>query len=112
MYLVQIRPGQEVLATIRDDAKARGVSNAAIVSLIGAVDLATISNMVWCNTGTENVMTKYTQPMELSGSGEIVAGQPHLHVVVSMVNDVVLGGHLWLAEVVYHFVHAYVWPFE
>jgi uncharacterized protein len=116
MYLVQVRPGQEVLTTIREDAKARSVTDAAIVSLIGAVDMVSISNMIPSAAGTENVMRKYTQPMELSGSGEIVDGQPHLHVVVSMnranmADDMVVGGHLWLAEVVHHFVHAYVWPF-
>ena len=45
MFVINVQPGQEVLATVTEQAKAQGVANAALVSLIGAVDSACISNM-------------------------------------------------------------------
>jgi len=106
VFVINVQPGQEVLATVTEQAKAQGVANAALVSLIGAVDSACISNMPK-GDARNDVLTEYTQPMEMSGTGEIKDGKPHIHCVLGTDGDVTLSGHLHWAKVEHHFVNVY-----
>jgi uncharacterized protein len=109
MLLISVQPGQEVIETVTRELQSRGVTDGAIVSLIGAVDSACISNMPKGDPGAD-LLTEYEHPMEMSGSGEITDGRPHLHVVLGIEGDSALAGHLQWAYVRAHFVNLYVVP--
>ena len=109
MLLLAVKPGEEVIETLTRRAAEEGIINGAIVSLIGAVDACAISNMP-ANDARSDIISEYTQPCELSGTGEITDGKIHIHVVVGREGDVALAGHLHRAQVETFFVHAYVLP--
>jgi predicted DNA-binding protein with PD1-like motif len=109
MILLSVKPGEEVVETLTRRAAEEGMNNGAIVSLVGAVDGATISNMP-ATDATSDIITEYAQPFELSGTGEINDGKVHIHVVLGREGDQALAGHLHRATVETFFVHAYVLP--
>lgn len=109
MILLGVKPGEEVIRTVTRRAAEAGVSNAAIVSLIGAVDSCAISNMP-ATDATSDIISEYRQPCELSGTGEIIAGRVHIHVTLGREGDIALAGHLHWAKVETFFVHTYVIP--
>ncbi len=111
MFIVSVKPGQEVVQTIAQECAAKGVSNAAVASLIGAVDHCTLSNMP-AGDAYDDILTEYAQPLELSGTGEIKDGAPHLHCVISGEGNAAIGGHLHRATVSSWFVNAYIMPIE
>lgn len=95
------------MATLTAQLKTHGIQRGAIVSLIGAVDHCCISNMPK-NNAKDDILTEYHEPLELSGSGEITDGKPHIHVVLGREGDSTLSGHLHHAKVETWYVHAYV----
>src|ERR1700751_2493109 len=99
------------MQTLTKLAAEHGLHNAAIVSLIGAVDRCAISNMP-AGDARSDIITTYEQPCELSGGGEITDGTVHIHAVLGREGDVALSGHLHGATVDTFFVHAYVLPFD
>jgi predicted DNA-binding protein with PD1-like motif len=107
MHLIKVGKGEEVLATIGAAVIELGVS-AASITLIGAVQTATVSVMKKDDALTDYLRT-YDQPLELSGTGEIIDGKVHLHATLYG-EDLVTGGHLHNATVQDFFVHAYVSP--
>ncbi len=106
-FVVQVDKGQEVLETVQAAISERGVT-AASISLIGAVQEATVSVMPK-NDGTSDHLRDYHQPFELTGTGEVVDGKVHVHVVLAG-EDIVAAGHLHRATVLDWFVRAYVTP--
>jgi uncharacterized protein len=111
MIVLRVGSGGEVMKNLTRLAGERGISDGAIVSLIGAVDGCKISNMA-TDDATADVVTEYTQPMELCGTGEITDGTVHIHVTLGREGDIALSGHLHSAVVRNFFVHAYVVPLE
>jgi uncharacterized protein len=109
VIVLVVEPGNEVMRTLERLAAEQGLRDAAIVSLIGAVDACAISNMPAADARTDTI-TEYRQPCELSGTGEITDGTVHIHVVLGREGDVALSGHLHWAKVETYFVHAYVLP--
>jgi len=107
VFVVSVGKGEEVLATIAREAREREVRNAAI-TLIGAVERCTVSVMPK-GDALDDILTDYVQPFELSGTGEIVDGTVHVHVVLGG-EDGTVAGHLHSAEVDHWFVRAYVTP--
>ena len=107
MKLLAVKPGEEVIETIQLRAAEEGITNGAIVSLIGAVDACAISNMP-AHDAKSDIITEYRQPLELSGTGEITDGRAHIHVCLGREGDTALSGHLHWASVETFFVHAYV----
>ena len=107
MFVVHVQPGQEVLATVAEQVKVHGIENGAIVSLVGAVGSACLSNMPKGDASSD-LLTEYEQPMEMSGTGEIMDGKPHVHCVLGTEGDVTLSGHLHWANVDHHFVNVYI----
>lgn len=107
MLLVSVQPGEEVMESVTRQLEEQGVRNGAVVSLIGAVDACCISTMSE-HDATRDILTEYEQPFELSGTGEIKDGVPHLHCVLGKEGDVALTGHLHWARVENFFVNAYV----
>jgi predicted DNA-binding protein with PD1-like motif len=109
MILLAVKPGEEVIETLTRRAAEHGLTNGAVVSLIGAVDACAISNMP-AHDATSDVISEYRQPLELSGTGEIIDGKVHMHVTLGREGDLALAGHLHWARVETFFVHAYVLP--
>jgi len=109
MQLISVQPGEEVTDSLSKQLKEHGITNGAVVSLIGAIDACAISNMPAGNA-REDIVTEYRQPFELSGTGEVKDGVLHLHVVLGREGDTALTGHLHWAQVDTFFVNAYVIP--
>ncbi|AVT37349.1 PCC domain-containing protein [Plantactinospora sp. BB1] len=107
MILVSVQPGQEVMATLKAELQARGVTNGAIVSLIGAVEGCAISTMA-ADDYSKDIVTEYEEPMELTGTGEVKDGEVHVHVVLGRQGDEAKAGHLHWGRVEHFFVNAYV----
>lgn len=109
MHLVSVASGEEVIETLNRKLDELGITNGAIVSLIGAVEACAISTMPKDDPGKDHV-TEYTQPLELSGTGEIKDGKVHIHVVCGAEGNHTISGHLHWATVKTFFVNAYVLP--
>jgi predicted DNA-binding protein with PD1-like motif len=108
VFVVNVHKGQEVLDTIGREVKDRGVTDAAIVSLIGATEGTTVSVMAY-NDATNDMVTTYPDPLEISGTGEVHNGHVHIHIVAGGEN-VSVSGHLHAAHVDTFFVRAYIEP--
>jgi predicted DNA-binding protein with PD1-like motif len=61
---------------------------------------------------TREIITEYRQPAEMSGSGEVVNGLPHIHATMAVEGDKAISGHLNKAGVGTWFAHVYVLPME
>lgn len=107
MFVISVKPGEEVMESLTRQLAEQGVERGAIVSLIGAVDACCISNMPK-HDASDDILTEYQQPCELSGTGDIADGAPHVHCVLGTEGDHALAGHLHWARVRTHFVNAYV----
>ncbi|WP_307814495.1 PCC domain-containing protein [Glycomyces sp. YM15] len=103
--MIDIRSG-EVLEELQQAVADRGIRNAAI-TLVGGVDAFTISTMPAHNALQDDITT-YDQRGELTGTGEVVDGRVHVHVVCGIEGDVAKEGHLHAATVATFFVRAYV----
>ena len=57
-----------------------------------------------------DVLETYEIPLEVSGSGDIVNGKAHIHVVGSSVGQLLVAGHLHWAQVKTWFVKVYIIP--
>jgi predicted DNA-binding protein with PD1-like motif len=108
MVVIEVLEG-ELLEEIRQAVKERGITAAAVVSLIGAVDDFTISSMP-LNDATRDQPLNYAMPAEMTGSGEIIGGEPHIHVVMAVQGNKALAGHLVRAEMRTHSARAYLLP--
>jgi predicted DNA-binding protein with PD1-like motif len=97
----------ELIDSLRRQAKEAGIRNAAIVSLIGGADEFTISTMP-SDDASADVLTTYQVPGEMMGTGEFVDGELHIHVVMGVSGDQALAGHLHSATIRTHFARAYV----
>jgi len=106
VHIFEVRD-DELMTSIAAQAKAAGVENGAIVSLIGAVDEFTVSTMP-ADDATKDVFTDYALPAEMSGTGEIVNGTVHVHAVMAVAGDKAVSGHLHRAVVRTHFARVYV----
>jgi uncharacterized protein len=99
----------ELIEALTKQAADAGITDGAIVSLIGAVDSFTLSTMP-ADDATRDVLTDYSQPAEMSGTGEIVNGVVHVHATMAVEGDKGLSGHLHRALVDTWFARAYVVP--
>src|SRR3989442_5904816 len=108
MLVIEVREG-ELLDAIEQAARERGIANAAIVTLIGAVDSFTVSTMP-AEDATKDIITDYGQPAEMTATGEIVDGKPHIHAVMAVEGDRGITGHLHRAQIGTWFARAYVTP--
>ncbi|SNT66008.1 Predicted DNA-binding protein with PD1-like DNA-binding motif [Asanoa hainanensis] len=109
MILIEVGAGQEVIRTLTDELAKQGVRNGAIVSMIGALEGCAISTMA-ADDYAKDIVTEYTEPMELTGTGEVRDGAVHIHVVLGRQGDEARAGHLHWGNVNNFFVNAYVIP--
>ena len=108
MVVIEVR-NAELMEAVAKEAKRRDIADGAIVSLIGAVDSFTISTMLK-HDATEDVITDYSLPAEMTGTGEIINGTVHIHAVMAVEGDQAVAGHLHRAEIGTFFARAYVIP--
>ena len=99
----------ELIEGLTKQAADAGITHGAIVSLIGAADSFTLSTML-ADDATMDVLTDYSQPAEMSGTGEIIDGVVHVHATMAVSGDRGLSGHLHRAQVDTWFARAYIIP--
>ena len=109
MVVIEVR-NAELMDAVADEAKRRDIANGAIVSLIGAVDSFTISTMPK-HDATKDIITDYTVPAEMTGTGEITDGTVHIHAVMAIEGDQAVAGHLHRAIIGTFFARVYVMPY-
>ena len=107
MIKIRVEKGQEVMATLTEECKKRDIKNAAIVTLFGAVDECCISTMPK-EDAMSDILTEYKEPLELSGTGEIADGKPHVHCTLGRQGDIAITGHLHWGKVQCWFINAYL----
>jgi hypothetical protein len=110
MYVLEVR-NAELMESLTKQAAEQGIGYAAIVALIGAVDSFTVSTNP-AHDATAHTITSYPLPAEMTATGEIVDGKPHIHAVMAVQGDRVIGGHLHTAHLGTSFARAYVIPSE
>ena len=108
MITIEVTNG-ELMTTLTEQAAKHGISNGAIVSLIGAVDSFTVSTMP-ADDATKDIVTEYSLPAEMNGTGEIIDGTVHVHAVLAVEGDQAISGHLHRAHIKTWFARAYVLP--
>lgn len=108
MITLEVQHG-ELIEGLTKQAADAGITHGAIVSLIGAADSFTLSTMP-ANDASKDVLTDYSQPAEMSGTGEIVNGVVHVHATMAVAGDKGLSGHLHRAHVDTWFARAYIIP--
>ncbi|MEU4803982.1 DUF296 domain-containing protein [Actinosynnema sp. NPDC023587] len=106
MFVLEVT-NDELMESLTRQSKERGIMNAAIVSLIGGVDSFTVSTMPADDAGKDLVST-YSLPAEMHGSGEIKDGVVHVHATMAVQGDRAVAGHLHRAQVGTWFARAYV----
>jgi predicted DNA-binding protein with PD1-like motif len=108
VLVIEIRDG-ELLDSIEQSARERGITNAAIVTLIGAVDSFRISTMP-ADDATKDIITDYDLPAEMSGTGDVVEGKVHIHATMAVEGDRAISGHLHRAQIGTWFARVYLLP--
>lgn len=106
MIVIEVRD-EELMDSIARQAAELGITQAAIVSLIGAVDSFTVSTMP-AGDATKDIVTDYKMPAEMSGTGEITDGSVHIHAVMAVEGDRAISGHVHRANIGTWFARAYV----
>lgn len=106
MHVIEVKSG-ELIESITRQVKDAGITNAAIVSLIGAVDSFTVSTMP-ADDPSKDTLTAYDLPAEMSGNGEVVDGAVHIHAVMAVDGDRAVSGHLHRAHIGHWFARAYL----
>jgi predicted DNA-binding protein with PD1-like motif len=106
MHVFEVTDG-ELIKSLESRAQAAGITDAAIVSLIGGVDRFTVSTMP-ADDATKDVVSEYALPGEMHGVGEIKAGKAHIHATFAIQGDHAVAGHVHAAEVGTWFARAYL----
>jgi uncharacterized protein len=108
MYVLEVR-NAELIESLTKQAAEQGITYAAIVALIAAVDSFTVSTNP-ADDSTAHTYSHYPLPAEMTATGEIVDGKPHIHAVMAVQGDRTIGGHLHTAHLGTSFARAYVIP--
>jgi predicted DNA-binding protein with PD1-like motif len=106
VYVIEVRDG-ELIESVAKQAAALGISDGAIVALIGAADSFTVSTMA-AGDAAKDIITDYALPAEMTGTGEIAGGVVHIHAVLAVEGDRAIAGHLHRAQIGTWFARAYV----
>jgi predicted DNA-binding protein with PD1-like motif len=108
MHVFEVR-NAELMESITQQAAEQGITYAAIVALIGAIDSFTVSTNP-ADDPTAHTYSAYSLPAEMTATGEIVDGRPHIHAVMAVQGDRAIAGHLHKAQIDTSFARAYVIP--
>ena len=110
MHVFEVR-NAELMESLTQQCAEQGITYAAIVALIGAIDSFTVSTNP-AGDPTAHTYSSYPLPAEMTATGEIVDGKPHIHAVMAVQGDRTIGGHLHTAHLGTSFARAYVIPSE
>jgi uncharacterized protein len=110
MQVLEVR-NAELIRSLTEQAAQQGITDAAVVALIGAVDSFTVSTNP-AGDPTAHTLSYYPLPAEMTGTGEIIDGKPHIHAVMAVQGDRGIAGHLHKAQIGTFFARAYVIPTE
>lgn len=108
MQVFEIKNG-ELISELEAQLREAGITDAAIVSLIGAADEFTISTMP-AHDASADIVNRYVLPAEMHGCGEVRDGKVHLHATMAVQGDRAVAGHLHAAVIGEWFGRAYVIP--
>lgn len=108
MIVLEVR-NADLVDSLNQQLAEAGVTDAAIVTLIGAADSFTVSTMPASEPLKDNI-TKYDMAAEMTATGEVCNGFVHIHAAMAVEGDRVIGGHLHAAYIGAHFARAYVIP--
>lgn len=106
LHKFKIEPGQEIMETLTKEFEERQLTEGAI-TIIGACDECEISNMPR-KDAKKDIITKFDVPMEMSGTGEIREGKPHIHCTLSAEGNAAIHGHLHSAHVRAWYISVFV----
>lgn len=106
MFVLEVTD-DELIESLTRQAKELDIGNAAIVSLIGGVDSFTVSTMP-ADDARKDVISSYSLPAEMHGSGEIKDGVVHVHATMAVQGDRAVAGHVHSARIGTWFARAYV----
>ena len=93
MIKIRIEPGEEIIEVVTRTLQEKDIKEGSIVSIVGAVDECCISTMPKKNA-KKDILTEYHEPLEISGTGEVHEGKPHMHAVLGREGNIALFGHL------------------
>src|ERR1700730_10817079 len=110
MHVFEVR-NAELIESITQQAPEHGITYAATVTLIGAVDSFTVSTNP-AGDPTAHTYSSYPLPAEMTATGEIINGTPHTPAVMPVQGDRAVAGHLHKAHIGTFFARAYVIPTE
>ncbi|QMU75147.1 DUF296 domain-containing protein [Streptacidiphilus sp. PB12-B1b] len=97
MELISLAQRGDLVEALTVAVAERGIADAAVVSVVGAVCSFTVSTMR-ADHPREAVFTS-GRFAELSGNGEIVDGVPNIRVTCGLDGGQAVAGHLQAAEV-------------
>ena len=97
VLVLKITERGELIEQLTDQLAERGITDAAVVSIVGAVRTATLATMKADDPKT----TVYSAHKfaEVGGVGEIEGGKPNLHVTLGLEGGQAFSGHLQSATV-------------
>ena len=108
MQVLEVR-NAELIRSLTEQAAKLGITDAAIVTLIGAVDGFTVSTTPAEDPTSHNI-SSYPLPGEMTATGEFIGGKPHIHAVMAVAGDRAIAGHLIKATLGSSFARAFVVP--
>jgi len=109
LEVAKLRERGELVEQFTDWCKDAGITDAAVVSIVGAVRTATLATMKADDPKT----TVYSEHKlaEVSGVGEVEDGVPNLHVTLGLEGGATFSGHLHAATIGGpYFVNVYLEP--
>lgn len=109
MIKIHVDPGEEVIEVVSKYLSENNIKDGAMVSIIGAVDECCVKTMSK-NDPKQDIAVEYHEPMELSGTGEVRDGKPHIHCVLGREDKSTISGHLEWGKVKSWFVNIFLIP--
>ncbi len=107
MIKIHINPGEEVIEVVSKYLFQNNIKDGAFVSIIGAVDECCVKTMPK-EDAKQDIAKEYHEPMELSGTGEVRDGKPHIHCVLGREDKTTVSGHLEWARVKSWYVNIFL----
>jgi predicted DNA-binding protein with PD1-like motif len=109
MMRIEVKDGEEVLDKVAAETRRAGITEAVIMSIIGAVDECCVSTMPKGDASTD-ILREYAEPLEMFGTGEVRNGRPHIHANFGTEDGTAVAGHLHWARPHKWFVNVYLCP--
>ena len=94
LWVVRIDPGEDVLISLKDFAKKKGIKQGLVVVGYGTLSRISLHWVVHNQFPPQNRFDDWEDGIEImSMNGLVVDGEPHIHLTASTV-DGAFGGHM------------------